>query len=111
MTDTLLLPKFVTYAKAPSGDMATPKGVSPTGMVVSTVFVARSMTLTLSRVEFGTYANGAASAGVAVSETDSVRSVRRRRIIGHPIRRRMARSEDATAATGPARPEARWSTE
>src|SRR5687767_13820619 len=82
MTDTVSLPEFVTYTRVSSGLTATPKGRRPTGTVVTTWFVAASTMDTSLENEFGTYANGAASAGAATSVSESVRSAATRAIIG-----------------------------
>src|SRR2546428_5875459 len=61
ITDTVLEPKLVTYARSPSGVMATATGEEPTGMVVVTVanasaFASILITVTLSEPELVTYA-------------------------------------------------------
>jgi hypothetical protein len=69
ITDTLPLAEFVTYARAPSGTTATPKGASPTGTVTTTVFVAVSITDTVWLLRFTTYAYVCAFAVVAKPAT------------------------------------------
>lgn len=54
ITDTVLLPKFATYATAPSGLNATAKGVLPTVMVLVTALLATSITDTVLLPEFPT---------------------------------------------------------
>src|SRR5262249_25544097 len=47
---------FITYAWVPSGVMATPTGLIPTGTVATTVLVAVSITDTVKENSFATYA-------------------------------------------------------
>ena len=47
MIETVLLPEFMTYARVPSGVMATPIGAKPTGTVAVTALVPTSMTETV----------------------------------------------------------------
>ncbi|GAA2344851.1 hypothetical protein Scani_82050 [Streptomyces caniferus] len=47
---------MVTYARVPSGLIATKVGAAPVGMVAVTVFVAVSITLTVFEPRLATYA-------------------------------------------------------
>ena len=69
ITDTVLSPLFATYTPDPSGVTATPMGVSPTGTVVTTVFVdVSTMDRALSDSSV-MYASGAALAPAAPAST------------------------------------------
>lgn len=48
ITLTVAAPALLTYARAPSGETATPKGSAPTATVAATVLLAVSTTLTAS---------------------------------------------------------------
>ncbi len=47
ITETLSLSVFVTYTFVPSGVIATPKGLIPTGTVAETLFIVTSITETV----------------------------------------------------------------
>ena len=53
-TETVLAILFDTYAKAPSGVMATPRGLACTAIVAVTVLLAVLITETLLEPSFGT---------------------------------------------------------
>src|SRR5262245_30856858 len=78
MTGRRLPSVFGTKTSEPSGVAHGPCGWSPTGMVVMTLIVDRSMTETVSSAEFVTYAFAPASAdapsGVATPKANTATS-------------------------------------
>ena len=56
ITDTVPSSRLVTYTEAPSGEMAMPRGATPTGIVLVTVRLATSITDTEPPLPFVTYA-------------------------------------------------------
>src|SRR5262249_21332011 len=101
MTETVFELKFETYAREPSGETATPTGLSPTITVAVTIFVAMSTTetlllLTLKSPEFMTYAKGWAYPSVAPQARINTAIVTPRRWICLQKRCRMFRPNNFT---------------